>query len=142
MNNFFRKICGENGMIALPTVLLVGGLIGEIVIVAMTTSYILANSELKIRNSADAFFAAKSGIQDGLIRIARDKTFASSYNMNIGDGSAQIVVCKDAPCAANGKDKITSTGTFQGRSRKLEAVATVDSLTGEVRLESLKEVSL
>lgn len=132
----------KNGMAALPVVLLLGGFITEIVVVLMATSYLSLGTELGIRLSADAYFAARSGVNDGLMKIVRDKNFTSSaYTLTVGDAVAQVTVCKDAPCTDNGKSKITSIGITQSRTRRFEAVATVDSLTGEVGLESLKEIT-
>ena len=131
----------SSGIIALPVVLLPSGLIVEIVIVAMATSFLLVNSELGIRLSTDALFMARSGTQDALIKITRDKTFTSSgYNLAIDNGSAQVTVCKDAPCTTAGKVKINAVGVSQSQSRELETILIVDSITGESRLESLREI--
>ncbi|MBI4991747.1 MAG: hypothetical protein HZB99_00825 [Candidatus Harrisonbacteria bacterium] len=135
-----------HGVAALPTVLLLGGLIMEIMIAATLSSYLLVSSEFGIRLGSRALFAARSGIQDALIRVVRDKNFtSSSYTLPVGNYSVEVSVCKDLPepiCVGDGKHKITAVGTAENRSRKLEAIVSVDSATGEARLQSLKEVEL
>jgi len=139
----FFKFKKRSGIAALPAVLIIGGFVTEIVIVATVGSFLLVNSEYNIRLSSDALFAARSGINDAVLKIARDRSFTSaSYGLPLTNSSVDISVCKDAPCTDVGKSKITSTGTVQNRSRRLEAVVVVDNYTGNVRLESLKEVSL
>lgn len=136
----------KNGIAALPLVLMLGGLI-----TVVTTSLLMANllstqSEFGLRLNSQAFAAAQSGIQDALLRIARDKTFASSYTMNFSDGSTvDVAVCRDAiapVCVGLGKDRVSATGKSQGRNRKFQAIVNVDSVTGEMILESITEVAL
>lgn len=138
MFNFKNK-----GIAALPTILLLGGLAIEIIIALTVTSTVFVESEFGSKLSNDALLAANGGIDDAIMRVVLDKNFTSNlYTVNLGNYSADITACKDAPCIDNGKHKITSTGNAQTRRRKLEAILDVDSITGEVRLQSLKEVQL
>ena len=133
----------QKGVAALVTILMVGGITVEIIIAVIATSYLFAQSEFGSKLSADAYFAASGGVQDAIMRIIRDKSFTQSVTtLSVGGYSADVSVCKDLPCAELGKHKILSVGKAQSRRRQLEAILNVDSLTGEVRLESLKEVSL
>jgi hypothetical protein len=136
----------KKGIVALPTILLLGGLVTEIVIAATVGIFLFVTSEFGERLSAQALFAAQAGVQDALIKIVRDKTFTSSlYTINIGNNSVNVAVCKDLPpptCAGSGKHKITVVGKAQTRNRKLEAITTVDTATGEVRMESYAETEL
>lgn len=129
------------GIAALPTILLLGGLIVEIAIAATLSAFLFVNTEFGIRLSNDAFVAAQSGMHDALMKIVRDKNFNSSFTLVVGNNSVDVAVCKDI-CLGIGKDKITALGKAQARRRQLEASVNVNSLTGEVRLEYLKEVSL
>ncbi len=86
------------------------------------------------------------------MKIVRNKNFIASpnpYTLNIGNNSSQITVCKDLktvslPCdtAMTGKFEITSLGTASTKRRQVRAVLSVNSTTGEVKLESEKEIAL
>ena len=133
----------KKGIAALPTMLLIGGLVAEIIIGVTATSYVFVQSEFGYRLSSEAFMAAKAGIEDAVMKIVLNKNFTTSpYTLTVGNYSADVAVCNDPPCIAAGKFKITSLGKAQSRRRNLRAVLNVDSATGEVRLESLKEVQL
>lgn len=141
--NYRQQRNNEFGVAALPTILILGGIVAEIIITVIATSYIFVESEFSNKFSAEALLAAKTGFQDATIKIIRDKNFIQSITtLTVGSAAAEVSVCKDPPCAALGKHKIISLGKSQLRRRKLEAILNVDALTGEVRLESLKEVSL
>lgn len=133
----------NSGVAALPTILMIGGITVEIIIALTATSYLFVESEFGSKLSSDAYLAASAGVQDAAMRIIRDKSFTqSTTTLSVGNYSADVFVCKDLPCAALGKHKILSVGKAQSRRRQLEAILNVDPTTGEVRLESLKEVSL
>lgn len=136
-----RPKAAPAGIVALPVILMLGGLIAEIAIAMAVSVFLLTSSEFGMRLSSDAFFAARAGIQDGILRIVRDKNFTSSYNLTVGNVTADVTVC-NISCVGAGKAKVAAVGRAQSRSRKLEAVFAVSSGTGEVRLESLKEVQL
>ena len=134
---------GQNGVAALPTILILGGLVTEIIIAITASSYVFIESEFGNKLSADAMLAAKAGVADAILKVVRDKTFTSATaTLAVGNYSADVSVCRELPCLAIGKHKIISVGKAQTRRRSLEAILNVDSATGEVRLESLKEVQL
>lgn len=127
----------------MPTILILGGLVAEIIIAITATSYIFIESEFGNKLSADAMLAAKAGAADAILKLVRDKTYTSATTtLAVGNYSADVSVCRELPCIAIGKHKIISVGKAQTRRRSLEVILNVDSTTGEVRLESLKEVSL
>ena len=133
----------KEGVAALPTILVLGGLVTEIIISVVATSYLFIESEFGNKLSADAFLAAKAGAADAIMKVVRDKTYTSATTtLAVGNYSADVFVCRELPCFAVGKHKIISVGKAQTRRRSLEVILDVDSATGEVRLESLKEVQL
>lgn len=135
------KCC--NGVAALPTILMLGFFVVDIILAVTATSYVFTEFEFGVKLSQDAYQAARAGVEDAIIKIIRDKNFTSATTtLAVGNYSADVSVCKDLPCVAIGKHKIISLGKAQTRRRQLEVILTVDSATGEVRLESLKEVSL
>ncbi|MEE8131929.1 MAG: hypothetical protein V3T98_02695 [Candidatus Paceibacterota bacterium] len=137
-----EKLKANKGIVALPVMLLLGGIIVEIGIAGLLISYFFIQSNLGIRLSAEALAAAQSGIQDATIKIIRDKNFTpGSYSINIGNRSAQITVCKDT-CAGSGKHQVTSLGIAQKKQRQIQAILNVNSTTGEVKVESIKEIAI
>ena len=136
----------------LPVVLLVGGLAIEIGIAGAFIAYFLGQSGFGVKLSAEALAAAKAGIQDAKMRIVRNKNFIPSpnpYTLTIGNNSAQITVCKElktvttaCDTAMSGKFEITSLGTAFTKKRQVRAILYVDATTGEVKVESEKEIAI
>ena len=142
--NIHNSLFKTKGAAALPVVLLVGGLIVEIGIAGAFIAYFLSQSGFGVKLSAEALAAAKAGIQDAKMRIVRDKNFIPSpnpYTLTIGNNSAQISVCKDT-CAGTGKFQVDSLGMALTKRRKVRAILYIDSTTGEMKLESEKEIAL
>ena len=128
----------------LPVILLVGGLIVEIGIAGAFIAYFLSQSGFGIKLSEEALAAARAGIEDAKIRIVRDKNFNPSpnpYTLTIGNRSAQVTICKDT-CAGTDKFQVDSLGIAFNKRRKIRAVIYVNSLTGEVKLESEREIAI
>ena|SRR3990167_6031901 len=130
------------GIAVLPTILLIGGLVVEIGIAGLFISYFLNSSGFGVKISEEALSAAKSGIDDAIIKIIRNKgsVVSSPYTINIGNNSAQISVIKDLPSV--GKYEITSLGSAGLKRRRLQAIINVDNNSNEVKYESLKEISI
>ncbi|HDH31542.1 MAG TPA: hypothetical protein ENH26_02075 [Candidatus Wolfebacteria bacterium] len=149
-----EKLKANKGIIALPTMLLIGGVIVEIGIAGLLVSYFLIQSNLGIRLSAEALAVARSGTQDAIIKIIRDKNFTSGspYSLTVGEWSAQIIVCKDSRTISTacddldpsnkGKHEITSLGIVQKKQRKIQTILNVNSATGEVNVESIEEIAI
>ena len=134
----------QRAAVTLSMTILIGGLVVELGIALAFISYYLAQGGFGLKSSEEAMAAARSGAQDAIMRIVRDINFNPSpnpYTLTIGIGSAQITVCKDT-CAGTGKFQIDSLGSVLNKRRQLRAIVSVNSQTGEVRLESEKEVSL
>ena len=134
----------KKAAVTLPVILLVGGLIAEISIAGAFIAYFLNQSGFGIKLSEEALAAARAGIQDATIRIVRDKNFNPSpnpYTLTIGNRSAQVTICKDT-CAGTDKFQVDSLGIAFNKRRKIRAVIYVNSLTGEVKLESEREIAI
>ena len=128
----------------LPVVLLIGGLVVEIGVTGVFMAYYLSQSGLGVKLSEEALVAARAGIQDAKIRIVRNKSFIPSpnpYALTVGNRTAQITTCKDT-CAGAGKFQITSLGMALAKRRQVQSIISVDSFTGEVKIESEKEIAI
>ncbi len=133
----------RNGQIALPFILLVSGIIVEITIAGSFVTYFLSTSGLGERLSLRASAAAHSGIRDAMIKISRDKDYASApqnYELTVGDDTAAVSVSRTSDDPNNAYIyTITSTATASSRKRKLEATVIVNQTTGFIQLQSLSE---
>lgn len=131
----------EKAFGVLPVVLLIGGLIVEIGIAGLFMSYFLNSSGFGVKISEEALSTAKSGVDDAIIKIIRNKGDAIlpyPYTLNIGNNSAQVWVLKDSPLV--GKYRITSLGSAGLKRRKLEAVVNIDNDDREVKVEFIREI--
>jgi len=150
--NIHNSLFKAKGAAALPIVLLVGSLLVEIGIAGSFIAYYLSQSGFGVKLSAEALAMTKAGIQDAKMRIVRNKNFIPSpnpYTLTIGNNSAQITVCKElktvstaCDTAMAGKFEITSLGMAFTKRRQVQAILYVDSITGEMKLESEKEIAL
>ncbi len=140
-----KRRAGQQGIAALPTMLVLGGLIVNIIIAITLGMYLLINSRFGNKLSAEALAAAKAGISDGILRVSRNKNFTTNsngYTVTVGARSVNVVVCKDLPeCGGVGHSKVTAIGLALNKKRKVETVLSV-SPVGEVILESTQEVPL
>lgn len=141
-----NKFKAANGVATLPVIILIGGVLIEIGIAGAFMAYFLSQSGFGIKLSEEALAVARAGIQDAEMKIVRDKNFVLCPSsdpciLNVGNNSTQIIVCKDT-CAGTGKFEITSLGSAFTKRRQIRAILSVSSTTGEVELESEKEISL
>ena len=128
----------NNGISALPTVLIISMVIIEVAIIGVILANIFNNTRFGERLAAEAYSAARSGAQDAIWRVIQEKDCpASSWNFAVGPRSAGITCDKVGEIVT-----IESTGGAFLRSKKVEAVLGVSSDTGEVSIRSLKEVAL
>lgn len=140
----------KSGIAVLPTILLIGGLVIEIGIAGLFISYFLNSSGFGVKISEEALSAAKSGIDDAIIKIIRNKgTVISSYILPVGNNLVNITICTNSititnPCDTfiNGKYEITSLGSAGLKRRKLTAVVDINNSEGEVKIEFVKEAAI
>ncbi len=140
------KIINKEGQIALPFVLLVGGIIIEIVLAGSFISFFVNASALGERLSVRALSAANTGIYDAIMKISRNKEFGAggvSYEITVGEDSVSVDVSRSSD---DTQDiyvyNIESVATARNRSKKVVAVVVVDQVTGKVNLESINEESV
>lgn len=144
------------GAAALLTVLMIGGIVVEIGIAFLFITYFLGQSGFGVKLSAEALAAAQAGIQDGIMKVVRDKTInyttsGSPYTLTVSSRSAEVTICKDLKTVStacdtstgmSGKHEITSLGKAFTKRRKLRAILNVNSTTTEVQVESIQEIAL
>ncbi len=134
------------GQIALPFVLLISGIIIEIVIAGSFVTYFASGSGYSSRLQARAWAAAMSGVQDALVKIAKDKEFAPStvqYEFTLDTDTATVTVSRTPD--ATGQYyvyTVTSLGSAGSRQKELTATAVVHQTTGALQLQSVVDTPL
>ena len=147
-----EKLKNKKGIISLGITLLLGGIIIEIAVGIAIITYILNENNFGIKLSNQAFVAAESGIEEGLLRVIRDDFSAGSIiTIPLSNASASVIICEDSTgnseddcdngSAATGKTEIISVGTSLLRQRKIVSVLSVNSNTKQIAIESIKEES-
>lgn len=138
--SFFR------GFSTLPAILFIGGLVVEIVVALSFMLSFLSNTGLAVNLGVEALFVAHSGVEDGIMKVVRNKDCptvgcASPYDLSVGGRVAAVAICKDS-CAGAGKTQIDSIGMARTERRKIRAVVSVDVTTGKVTVDSISEIDL
>jgi hypothetical protein len=144
------------GVTLLPLVIMIGLVIVELGLAMAFVVYLSNLSSYGTRLAQEALFGARSGIDDAILRIIRNKDFSSTtglpcttgYPLTVGRVNVCVVVIQwpatyqDCTPATN-QDCITSTGTILTgtvlRQKRYQAIVSVDPETLVVSLVSLTE---
>ena len=131
----------EQGAVALSVILLISFLVLEITLVGLLTAYFSSQQGVSQQLSVQAYAAARSGISDAMLRLARNPLFTATapYAISIDNASATVTVTE-----VGGPDTISivSIGQRLSRQTKLTATATVDALSGAVFLKSMGQSAI
>lgn len=139
MKQIMNKIISQRGFSLLPTVLVTSIIVAEVGIALTFVMYMANSAAFSSRLLQEAYSCAKSGVDDAMLRLIRNKDFSSTgYNFNIGRCSAIIQIEKDTPNA--GASQITVSASVLNRQKKIRAVVSIDQETEEVFLYSLQEI--
>lgn len=146
----------EKGIVALPLMLLISGIVLEMTIAATLIVFYLLQGSVGARNAAEALTTAQSGVNDASVRLVRNKGLSGNYTFAIDTmHQAQISVCNgtkkgvtacsiDAPCGVVNANKveITSLGKVRGSNKCIRVIYAIDEETGEIKMESSGEITL
>ena len=129
------KIQDERGVALLPVILVLFGLV-MVVGVAIAGISVSENTISSTKDASDEALAiAESGIQDALMKLARDKDFTSAgYNLSVSGGTATIIVP-----SGSSKD-ITSSADLNGKKRKIQLTVNADA-NGKITQTGWTEVA-
>ena len=120
----------KKGQAALGMIFLIGGVVVLVATTLAFLSFTFLNSTYGFQSSQVALSAASGGIEDAIIKLNRNKDFAtSSYNLTIGSTTATISVSQNSP--VSGQTTINSQATSGFYQKKLRAIVQVAS-SGEV----------
>lgn len=128
----------QNAFSALPTILLMSAILIEVAVVGVVIANVASNTRFSERLAIEAFGAARAGAQDTILKVIRNKGCPDSLpQLQVGSRTADVT-CLDSGNIIT----IESTGIAFTRKKKVEVKLVVDSITGEVSLQSFREVSL
>jgi hypothetical protein len=133
------------GFSTLPAVLFIGGLIVEISVAVAFLLTLFSNTSYSARLSSQAFAVAETGIEDGIIKVVRNKDCPglgcpSSYDLAVGSFTASVTICNT--CEGAGETRVDSIGSAGSKKRKIRAILSVNATSGKVDINSIGEISL
>ncbi len=119
-----KSLSAQKGFIALiMTVFVLFIVLG----IALSAALIATNENKISTNavkSAQAYYAAESGLEDALLRLKMDPSLTNlSYDLNVGGSIASIVI----PDSLGGSRTLTSQGDAAGRIKNIQAVYRIDA---------------
>jgi len=140
-------IKGMRGQIALPFVLLVGGIIAEIVIAGSVVAFFASASSVGEQLALRSLSAAYAGVYDGILKVSGNKETAAAgdvnYTVTSGSDSANVIISRTTDDASDSYVfTITATASARTRRRKVVASLTANQVTGVVRIISVTEQAL
>ena len=125
------------GQAFLSTVLIIGGVM---VVVATGVAFVAAtfiDSGYGLQASDRAESVATAGVNDAFLRLVRANSFSSGgYTVTVPEGSATVSVTNTSA----GLDTVFSSATVSGRTRKISAVFSISTSTGQVISVSWQDV--
>ncbi|MEK7115007.1 MAG: hypothetical protein AAB847_01465, partial [Patescibacteria group bacterium] len=131
----------KKGVVVIPTVLMLGGLLAVIALTGSLIVYLLSRSNFNIRLSAGALLSAKTGLQDGVLRLIRDTNFISSAGYDpTGESKNQVKINVILSNVDVVRKEIISVGCASARYRQLRGVVEINKNTGELKVLSIEEV--
>lgn len=136
----------NKGIVSLTTVLVIGTVVMETAIVGLAVSYLVGEQGLGLKMSYNASLAARSGVDDVLLRIARDKQFVitpgPSYTLTVNNFQADVTATRTILDTRYVQYSITSVGTAVNKKVKVSGTVIVDDYTGAINNQSFQEVSV
>ncbi len=140
-NNKFKK-----GQAALSLVFLIGGIA---LLVAVTLSLVainFLNSTFAFQSANKAMAEAMGGVSDALLLLARNPRFSNAgYDVCVTgfvSDCATVTVTQNQDLPASWTATIVSTATVSASRRKIQAVAAISPITGQVSVASITILTL
>lgn len=140
------KLKTESGAASLLTILAVASLTLVIGITLASTGFIESAATGGQVKTDEIFAAAQAGAKDALMRLARNKNFASpgGYGLSVGSASVIITVEQTIPSSCFGgiglnQACVISTAALDNKTRRVEMILNIDS-GGKLTQVSWKEI--
>jgi hypothetical protein len=124
------------GQAFLSTVLLIGGIMIVIAAAVAVLAATVLDSGYGLRASNKAESVATAGVNDAFLRLIRTSSFSSGgYTVTVPEGSAAVSVTQSGGAAT-----VLSSATIGVRTRKISAMFSISSSTGQVMLVLWQDV--
>lgn len=141
----------NNGVIALPAILLISAIILQIVAAGALIAFSFSRGSASVLASTTALLGATVGIDDAMQRIIRN-SYNNSYsiitNISGREVVVNIVIERDPPdlpfCNIpwGCRYRVRSTGQIFFRMKRVEAIFTVDQNNRDIRRLSFREIEI
>lgn len=119
------------GQAFLSTVLIIGGVMLVIATAVAIIAATFIDSGYGLQASDRAESVATAGVNDAFLRLVRASSFSSGgYTVTVPEGSATVSVTQNSPSVSEAT--VLSAATVSGRTRKISAVFSVSTSTGQV----------
>lgn len=108
-------------------------------VAVLASAFIDSGYGLQASDQAES--VASAGMNDAFLQLARNSVFSSpgGYSVTVPNGSATVVVTQGSGSSA-GLATALSTATVGSRTRKISAVFSISTSTGQVILASWQDV--
>lgn len=137
------------GLVLLPTILMLSFVVLGIGLTGLLIVFTLNRSNYAIKLSNSALSVAQAGIHDANIKIIRNPNWSpvgcnsalplndtnKTYTLSISSNSVYVCVEK-----TGNKYTVNSLGKIMNQSKQLKAIFDADSVTNQIRLQSINEV--
>jgi len=113
---------------------------GVMVFVGAAVAYLamtFVDSGYGLQASNQAESIATAGVNDTFLRLARNQALSTS-SVATANGTATVTVTQGSPVA--GEVTVLSSATVGSRTRKVSAIFSISSTTGQVTLTSWQDV--
>jgi len=135
------KTFQQKGIALLPAVLMIGTIMIELGLALTFVIYLSNLSSYGVRLSQEALYAARTGVNDAILRTVRDKNFPSGYSVytiTIGRANVEVTVNKNIP--STNQNTIKAVATVLTRKNHGSGIISIDSNNGEVAIVSFGEI--
>lgn len=130
----------RHGQTAISLILVIAGVI---IAVALGIAFIVitfVNSSSGYQAATRAIAAAQSGVNDAVLRLARNKDLASgTYTLPVGADTVAVTLTTGSPAA--GEVTVVADAVVLFHEKKLQAIVSVSS-NGQVTPIGVQELSL
>lgn len=136
--SFLAVLFKERGQIALTTVLLIGSFIMIMVLTLAFLSVSIVSSGRLIQSSNRALAISSAGVQDAMLRLIRDNNFDEDFQVSAGGDTASVDITNTA--SSDGRVIVVSSSTVNSSHRRVRAIISIVSSTGQVNLISMEQL--
>lgn len=128
---------GQKGIAALVTIMTIMLFLVSVGFLVANLSLSSIGGEQNESYATEAQFLAEAGIQDALMRLARDASSTDSFTITDGSSTVAVAITTGSPVI------ITATSTIQGVaitvSRTIQATVTID---GDGKITAVSKTNL